>query len=120
LNVARGGDLKDGLRKDIVERNCPTLSSSEAENHAGGHTTQELVQILRKDRFEVKVSYIVDYLKNVELKDQSLEQQKHFMDCLLKLKTLRDHEVEAVRRVFRELCGEPDENEKKRFFPEYP
>jgi len=107
LNVARRSDLRDGLRKSVVERNCPSLSALTADRNRGGHTVQEFAQILKKDnRFERNVQDIVRKLKQMLVDEhKDLVERKQFMDAALKWRGFKDYEAEAVRRVYRELYG---------------
>jgi hypothetical protein len=107
MNRARPGDTRLGLRKDIVERNCSELSNQSMIQNRGDHTLQELAVILKAERFEKMVGFIVDYLKDRELPRIKPEQQKQHLSSLLNFRKLEPHEVEAVRRVYRELYGEP-------------
>jgi hypothetical protein len=98
-----------GLSKSALERNCPELSESAAEKNRGGHSTPRFVEVLKKDRFEQQVKVVVDYIHRVELQGKSeFAQRNHVLHLtrLIKHKKFRPHEVEAIKRVYREQFGE--------------
>lgn len=104
-NVARSGDLRLGLSKSVVERNCPNLDGKVAEKHNGEHNLSSFAHILKQEN-QVKrhMKRLISILKN---EHPDLAERRQFMDCLLKHKGKFDSlEFEAIRRVYRMLYGE--------------
>lgn len=91
-----------GLSKAALERHCTPLSDSVAEKNRGGHSLQEFAQLLR---FEDAVKQIMGDIRN-ELKGKPEPEQKRILTRMLGLDSLMPYEVEATRRVYRELFGE--------------
>ena len=99
-----------GLRKQIVERGCPSLSASVVEEFRGGYSGTETIADLL--RFEKDVQTIVDVLsRELESDYKDSEKRVQYMTDLLRYPKLRDFEVEAVKRVYRQLYGEPEEEQ---------
>ena len=105
-NIARRGDLRDGLRKSVVERGCPSLSASTVKVFRGGHSVGALTQLLKVDRFERDVHDRVVQLKQMlEADHKNPDKRLDFMNGLLVWKDLNDSEAEAVKRVYIKLYG---------------
>ena len=116
-----------GLRKAVVERNCPELSDEIVAQFKGGYPdgAKTIAALLKLDRSERNIRNTVLQLKRIladEYKDS--EERRKFMDGLYAWKGFNDFEAEAVRHVYRELYGKLPKlkhiDKKTDWFPEYP
>jgi len=93
-----------GLRKQLVEHNCPPLPEKVATNLKGGYTG--IKKIRDAVNHEKNIRNLTKVLKDIldaELKEPT--ERQDFMEKAVKRKWHTEDECEAVRRVYRELYG---------------
>ncbi len=103
-NVARHGDLKDGLRKSVVERNCPNMSASCVSRLKGVALAPK--DFARELSFDLDVQTVAKTVKRIIYSEHPdpVERQK-FMDDLLCRTDCKPCVSEAIRHVYLELYG---------------
>jgi len=93
-----------GLRRQLVEHDCPPLPEKVAAELNGGYTGVEPIRdAVRQER---NISNLMKVLKGI-LDDEHKEptERRDFMDLALKRQWQTEDEAEAVRRVYLELYG---------------
>ena len=95
------------LRKQILERNCPSLPKNIAQSHEGGYDGVTVVLEALQEKTEHDIQHLVKVLKNILRNDYKTDKERReFMEFARVKNWSSPLRSEAIKRVYRELYGE--------------